>query len=103
MLDWNEFDVFAVARLSRGRPLQTVTWALLQHFDLIDSLSLPQDKLRRFLKVRCGRGHPLPTAGALQSTHRCASTWRVLNFCMRTRVCTSRLPGQWQGPICCRL
>ena len=60
VLDWNDFDVFAVARLSRGRPLQTVTWALLQHFDLIDSLSLPQDKLRRFLKVRCGRGGPPP-------------------------------------------
>lgn len=51
VLDWNEFDVFTVARISRGRPLQTVTWALLQHFDLIDSLNLPPDKLRRFLKV----------------------------------------------------
>ena len=52
VLDWNDFDVFSVARLSRGRPLQTVTWALLQHFDLIESLSLPPDQLRRFLKVR---------------------------------------------------
>lgn len=52
LLDWDVFDVFAVSRLSRRRPLQTVTWALLQHFGLVDSLSLPPDKLRSFLKVR---------------------------------------------------
>ncbi len=52
LLDWNAFDVFAVSRLSSRRPLQTVTWALLQHFGLVDSLSLPPDKLRSFLKVR---------------------------------------------------
>lgn len=45
--------MFAVTRLSRQRPLQTVTWALMQHFKVVDNLSLPPDKLRRFLKVRC--------------------------------------------------
>ena len=53
LLDWNGFDVFAVARFSRGRPLQTVTWALLQHFGLVDSLSLPAAELCSFLKVGC--------------------------------------------------
>lgn len=48
--DWNKFDVFAVKRLSKDRPLQTVTWALLQHFDIVNSLKIPEDKLRRFLK-----------------------------------------------------
>lgn len=50
ILDWNRFDVFAVERLSKGRPLQTVTWALLHHFELVDALDISPDKLRRYLK-----------------------------------------------------
>lgn len=52
ILEWNKFDVFAVARSSKGRPLQTVTWALLQHYGLVEALDIPEDKLRRYLKVQ---------------------------------------------------
>lgn len=52
LLDWDSFDIFRVAQLSRQRPLQTVTWALLHHFNVVGDLSLPPDKLRGFLRVR---------------------------------------------------
>ena len=45
-----------MARLSRGRPLQTVALAALQHFGLVDKLALPPAKLSAFLQVRRPRG-----------------------------------------------
>lgn len=52
MGDWERFNVFRVADLSGGRPLEAVTWALLQRLDLLDSLALNQPKVRAFLRVR---------------------------------------------------
>lgn len=72
LLDWDGFDIFRVARLSRQRPLQTVTWALMHHFNVVGDLSLPPDKLRGFLRVRAPQqprnSHAmyLPTCGGLQ-------------------------------------
>ena len=48
---WEGFDVFRVASLTHGRPLETVAVALIRRFELIDKLQLPQDKLCNFLRV----------------------------------------------------
>jgi hypothetical protein len=72
--DWGAFDVFRVRALSGGRPLQRVVLAVLQRFDLIEKLKLPEAKLRSFLKVQkaslalSGTGRPfacsrLPACG----------------------------------------
>ena len=47
--------MFEVARLSRGRPLETVALAALQRFGLVDKLDLPPAKLAAFLRVRLAR------------------------------------------------
>ncbi|KAK9834015.1 hypothetical protein WJX81_002981 [Elliptochloris bilobata] len=47
---WEGFDIFEVARLSRGRPLETVTLAALQRFGLVEKLRLPLAKLAAFLQ-----------------------------------------------------
>ena len=49
--NWSTFDVFKVAALSLGKPLQKVTLALLNHFDLVGKLQLEQAKLTSFLEV----------------------------------------------------
>lgn len=49
--DWDAFDVFKVASLTGHRPLEPVMLAVLQHFDLIDKLRLPDKKLRNYLRV----------------------------------------------------
>ncbi len=51
MDDWDAFDVFKVASLTGDRPLEPVTLAVLQHFDLVDKLRLPDKKLRNYLRV----------------------------------------------------
>lgn len=50
--DWCKFDVFKVAQLADGAPLQRVTLALLDRFDLVDKLHLDRGKLQSFLRVR---------------------------------------------------
>ena len=50
--DWGAFDVFKVAGLTQGRPLETVALAVLHRFDLVEKLQLPEAKLRAFLRVR---------------------------------------------------
>lgn len=50
--DWGAFDVFKVAGLTRGRPLEAVALAVLHRFDLVEKLQLPEAKLRAFLRVR---------------------------------------------------
>lgn len=52
--DWCEFDIFKVAALSNSRPLETVTLAILERFELVDKLHLDEAKLRSFLKVGVG-------------------------------------------------
>jgi hypothetical protein len=52
VLDWDAFNVFEVATLAHGRPLEMVTLAVLQHFDLVDTLQLPKKKLCSFLRVK---------------------------------------------------
>jgi hypothetical protein len=47
--DWQGFDVFRVAQLTDGRPLQTVALALLRKRGLVARLGLPEDRLRSFL------------------------------------------------------
>ena len=49
--DWDAFDVFKVASLTGDRPLEPIMLAVLQHFDLIDKLRLPDKKLRNYLRV----------------------------------------------------
>lgn len=49
--NWSTFDVFKVARLSHGKPLQKVTLALLDHFDLVGKLQLERMKVTSFLQV----------------------------------------------------
>lgn len=55
MGDWEGFNVFRVAELSGGRPLEAVTWALLQRLGLLESLALDPLKVRAFLRVRATR------------------------------------------------
>ena len=49
---WNRFDVFQVANLSKGSPLETVTLALFSRHDLLDKLKIPFDRLQRFVRVQ---------------------------------------------------
>ncbi len=49
--DWEGFDLFRVARLTDGRPLQTVGLNLLRKRGLIGKLGLAEDKLSSFLQV----------------------------------------------------
>ena len=49
--DWGAFDVFKVASLTRGRPLEAVALAVLHRFDLVEKLGLPEAKLRAFLRA----------------------------------------------------
>lgn len=51
MEDWEGFDIFRVAQLTEGRPLQTVGLNLLRKRGLIAKLRLPEDKLRSFLQA----------------------------------------------------
>ena len=46
---WETFDVFTLARLTDGRPLQTVALALLRKRGLVARLGLPEERLRSFL------------------------------------------------------
>ena len=55
--NWSTFDVFKVAALSHGKPLQKITFALLNHFDLVGKLQLEQAKLASFLEVRSSSAH----------------------------------------------
>ena len=87
LLEWDAFDVFAVSRLSRRRPLQTVTWALLQHFGLVDSFSIPSDKLHRFLKVfssACRHLLAQPACASSDPVRRCQT---ALGSCLGSRCC----------------
>lgn len=56
MEDWDRFDVFKVARLTDGRPLQTVGLNLLRKRGLIGKLQLAEDRLAAFLQARRGVG-----------------------------------------------
>lgn len=47
---WNRFDVFQVANLSKGSPLETVTLALFSRHDLLEKLKIPFDRLQRFVR-----------------------------------------------------
>ena len=47
--DWEAFDVFKLARLTDGRPLQAVALALLRKRGLVSRLGLPEERLRSFL------------------------------------------------------
>jgi hypothetical protein len=53
---WERFDVFAVSRLSGGRPLQTITWHLLNRLGVVDKLALPHTKVLNFLRVSISCG-----------------------------------------------
>lgn len=50
--DWNNFDVFKVAKLTRNRPLETVVCAGLQHLDVVKPLDLPMQRVHSYLRVR---------------------------------------------------
>ena len=65
---WEGFDIFEVARLSRGRPLQTVALAALQHFGLVDKLGLPLAQLSAFLQVCSPGGKPVTDRTVVNST-----------------------------------
>jgi hypothetical protein len=43
--------VFEVARLSGGQPLEAVSLAALERLGLMDGLSIPRDKMRRYVRV----------------------------------------------------
>lgn len=49
--DWEKFDIFEVAKLSNGKPLQTVGLALFRRYSLFDKHSIDEEKLCSFLKV----------------------------------------------------
>ena len=49
---WERFDIFAVSRLSGGRPLQAVTWHLLCRLGVMESLGLHRPSVLNFLRVR---------------------------------------------------
>lgn len=47
--DWEAFDVFRLADLTGGRPLQAVTLGLLRQRGLLARLGLPEQRVRSFL------------------------------------------------------
>ncbi len=49
---WERFDIFAVSRLSGGRPLQAVTWYLMSRLGVVESLGLHRPSVLNFLRVR---------------------------------------------------
>jgi hypothetical protein len=49
---WEHFNVFDVSKLVSGHILAAVVWFALEHYDLIEKLDLPEDKLFNFLSVR---------------------------------------------------
>ena len=48
----SSFNVFEVARLTCGRPLEAVVMALLHRYNLCEKLALPVPKVKAFLRVR---------------------------------------------------
>ena len=48
---WERFDIFTLSRLSGGRPLQTITWHLLNQLGVVESLALPRAQVLNFLQV----------------------------------------------------
>lgn len=59
LTSWDTFNVFEAAKLCGGQILTAVTLNSLEHFDLIEKLQLPEDKLFSFLTV-CAPGSTLP-------------------------------------------
>eukprot|EP00887_Chlorella_sp_A99_P006128 scaffold22.g6128.t1 len=51
LLDWERFDVFRVAALTRGRPLAAVALALLRRLGLGARLGLPEGRLGAFFEA----------------------------------------------------
>ena len=49
---WEDFSVFEVAKVVKGHVLGTVVYYALEHYDLIEQLDIPEDKLLNFLGVR---------------------------------------------------
>lgn len=47
--DWEAFDVFRLAELTGGRPLQAVSLGLLRRRGLLARLCLPEERVRSFL------------------------------------------------------
>ncbi|KAL4441504.1 hypothetical protein ABPG77_002008 [Micractinium sp. CCAP 211/92] len=47
--DWEAFDVFRLAELTGGRPLQAVALGLLRRRGLLSRLCLPEERVRSFL------------------------------------------------------
>lgn len=47
---WIAFNVFQLLRRTDGRPLETVSVALLKQLGLIEELQLPLDKLMNFMR-----------------------------------------------------
>lgn len=50
MEEW-DFDIFALAELTNGRPLFFITFALFTRHDLLRKFNIPEAKLRRFLTI----------------------------------------------------
>lgn len=63
---WDGFNVFSVASLTGGRPLQYVALAVIDHYGLVERLSLSRDRLTVFLEKLEGSYYKLPYH---QSTH----------------------------------
>lgn len=94
--DWERFNVFRVADLTRGRPLEAVTWALLQRLALLDSLPLDPIRVRAFLRVRspqCRQVAPVklygnhPYSTALTGTPVLPENPLTGSCCIRRLVC----------------
>ena len=75
---WEHFDVFRVAKLVQGHVLAAVVFYALEHFDLIEKLDIPEEKLFNFLSVR--------PAAALRA-RACASRVRSLRTHAQAAVC----------------
>jgi len=74
-LNGREFDVFKVAKLSEGRPLQFVLWKVLKEWDLFSHFKLVPHKVEAFAKALELRYEDVPyhnkdhAADVLQSMH----------------------------------
>lgn len=81
--DWEAFDVFRLAQLTDGRPLQTVALSLLRRRGLLARLCLPEERLRKWVLELLHLGVfyccRLVVDALRRSKWRCAvgSSWRV--------------------------
>mmetsp|Transcript_4563 Transcript_4563/g.8962 ORF Transcript_4563/g.8962 Transcript_4563/m.8962 type:complete len:537 (-) Transcript_4563:42-1652(-) len=67
MSEW-DFDVFELHRVTKGRPLQTLGWRLLQQYSLVQRFGICPETLKRFLEYIESHYQDNPYHNAIHAT-----------------------------------